>query len=206
MSKSRIGATLTEEILHLKSAAALFLLLAACTAPPLPSAGARPEPAAPAPAPPPAAEPEEPPPSALFGTRWVLAAIDGARVAPQPPATLLFGERGLGGHSGCNAYGVNFRIDGRRFVTAGVGATQRGCRDPVGETERRLFAALGSPFDVVHRPGRSLTILKTGRPALLFEPAPPPPRLPQRPDEADLLGTSWLLVEADGRPIAGDQA
>lgn len=191
------------------SLAALALVPGACT-----NGAAAPEPApvavaaAPAPLIPPLpVEPLPPEPAMLAGTRWILVEAGGEPVPEGTrPATLEFGDGSLGGHSGCNAYGTQYELDGRRFVTASVESDAQGCGPPVGTVEQRLFAALRSPFDVAFDARERLVVLKDGAPALRFRRVPPAPPLAGRPTPAALAGTRWRLVEADGRRILGDPA
>jgi heat shock protein HslJ len=157
----------------------------------------------------PVATPPPMEPRALIGTRWRLIEVGGAPVARwryRNEATLEFGARSFGGHSGCNDYGTGYEIEGRRFVTASIEADAIGCLPPVSTVEERLFRALGGGFEFeIDAEGR-LVILKDGAAALRFARIAPPPPLAARPEPAALIGTRWRLVEADGRRIRDDPA
>ena len=162
---------MTDRILFLKGAA-IAMSLGACAAP---AAETRPADASVAAAGESAPRTEaasDPDPASLAGTRWVLIEAGGTRVPPRPPVTLNFEAGRFGGHSGCNGYGGEYRIEGRRIVVGLVSSTLVGCSGPVGDVEQLLFRAIGGAFEVAHRRGHSLTILREGRPALLFAPAP----------------------------------
>lgn len=195
--------------LHLLCAGAA--LLAACTPAAEPAvAGAEAEPATLASPHPPAAPPQPAlDPHALIGTHWILVEAEGEpvdRAGGGRDVTLEFGNRALGGHSGCNAYGAELRIEGRRFLTSGVESDMQGCAPPVSTIEERLYRALRDPFDFnIDESGR-LVILKDGVPALRFRRVPPGPPLAGRPEPAALVGTRWRLVEADGVGVRDDPA
>lgn len=172
---------------------------------PVSGAAAAPAPAAP-PAPPPRVLPEA---RVLIGTRWVLVEAAGAPVGPGIGGALPwveFGSEGFGGHSGCNNYGTQYRVEGRRFVTQGIEANMMACAPPVGPTEERLYRALGGPFDFDIEADGRLVILKDGEAALRFARVPPTTPLAARPEPAALVGTRWRLIEADGVRVADDPA
>ncbi|HEX8216934.1 MAG TPA: META domain-containing protein, partial [Allosphingosinicella sp.] len=147
---------MTDEILHWKGVA-IALALAGCAAPaPEPAQPSRPPPAAPALQ---VEAPEDRDPASLIGTRWVLVEAGGRPVPPRPPATLNFEAARFGGHGGCNGYGGEYLIEGRRIVVGLVGSTLIGCSGPVGAVEDALFRGIGGAFEIAHRLGQSLTIL-----------------------------------------------
>lgn len=166
---------MTGGILHLKGPLAACIALSGCTVPtrPLPPASP-PAPVAPTPAP--FAAPDAPAapvtdPASLAGTRWVLIEAGGERVPPRPPVTLNFEAGRFGGHGGCNGYGAEYRIEGRRIVIGLIGSTLVGCSGtPVGDVEQRFFQGIGGAFEISHRRGQSLTILRDGRPVLVLAP------------------------------------
>lgn len=153
------------EILHLKGAA-IALALAGCAGP-----GREPAQISPPPRAAPALQveaPEDRDPASLAGTRWVLVEAGGRPVPPQPPATLNFEAARFGGHGGCNGFGGEYRIEGRHIVVGLVGSTLIGCSGPVGAVEDALFRGIGGSFEIAHRRGESLVILREGRQALRF--------------------------------------
>jgi heat shock protein HslJ len=110
-------------------------------------------------------------PASLAGTRWVLREIEAQQVPDAPPVTLAFEAARFGGHSGCNGYGGEYRIEGRRIVVGLVSSTLVGCGGAVGDVEQRFYRGIAGAFEVAHRRGHSLAILRDGRPVLLFAPS-----------------------------------
>lgn len=119
----------------------------------------------------PAGEPQAP--TDLAGTRWRLVEAEGRPVPPEQgfgPVTLEFSSDGrLGGFSGCNAYGAEYRIEGGRVVTSPIEANAQGCPGPVGSLEARLFEVLRDGFDHSVEADGTLVLSDEGRPALEWE-------------------------------------
>lgn len=124
-----------------RSTGLLFALaLAGCSAPPshagAPSSGNT--------AGEPGAGSMEPAPTALREPTWRLAEFAPGVPAPDaPPITLTFEEGRIAGSGGCNLYfgGVTFPAPGAIRMGA-IGATKRGCPDPIMSAEQRYFDAL----------------------------------------------------------------
>jgi heat shock protein HslJ len=81
--------------------------------------------------------------SALDGTAWVLASLNGEPLLEGTVITLEFGDGTLGGQSGCNTYGGTYVLTGTELTLRGVSSTLMGCDAPVMEQEGAYFRALG---------------------------------------------------------------
>ena len=110
----------------------------------------------------------------LKNTQWVLVSFVEGAVASPPLAgtriTLEFPEDGqhATGDSGCNSYGVGYRIKDNWISFGQASGTLMACRDPVMKQEERYFRALASAgrFELT---GSHLKIsYDSGRRALVF--------------------------------------
>lgn len=79
--------------------------------------------------------------AALSGTAWRLAALNGESLSDSA-ITLQFEEQGLGGSGGCNSYGADYRLNGRRLAIAPVISTMMACAELIMTQESAYFAAL----------------------------------------------------------------
>ena len=143
----------------------------------------------------------EPSVTALAGTTWKLAALDGSAVMrPAAGTTLNFSADGseAGGSGPCNSFGST--------VESGDGALSFG---PIVATERACFPdtrmmAEGAYFDALRRTvrfeadGARLVLFDAkGREVLGFE------KVEVAVVETDLIGTRWSLGDLEGTPAFG---
>jgi heat shock protein HslJ len=134
-------------------ACALLLLLGGCGASPSATGSPTSPPATSQPDTPAGATPspagDEPAPDALAGSEWQLTALEqgGSErplVASQPP-TLKFADDGtLGGTTGCNSFGGNYRSDGQSLTVSELHQTLIGCDPPLAQQESLYIAALST--------------------------------------------------------------
>jgi heat shock protein HslJ len=171
--------------MYLKNAYSLFgtlfaglilLLTAACA----PAAGmtATPE-----------TQPTPEPPTQLEGTEWVLVRY-GPTAAPVEPLadnapTLSFDNGNLGGNTGCNHYGGDYRIEGDRLIIDELFQTLIGCPEPVMAQEEAYLDALRAA-DTFTLTGDSLTLFYEGGELFFARHQPPADETLER--------TEWQLT------------
>ncbi len=80
--------------------------------------------------------------SALEGSRWRFAAIDG-RAPVSEKATLSFERDRLGANVGCNGMGGSWRVERGRLIAGPLISTQMWCEGRM-EQERAVSALLSS--------------------------------------------------------------
>ena len=98
--------------------------LAACAAPPAPSAAAAPQPAS------------------LAGTRWVGVVAGEPDPRTLPRLEFLGGGR-VTGYTGCNMLNGAWRLEGAEVRLGPLVTTKRACVGPEGDAEQRFLAASG---------------------------------------------------------------
>ena len=84
----------------------------------------------------------------LAGTSWVLTMVEG-RSWPDgrpedPRVTLSFTEDKVSGFNGCNNFGGNWRMDGRKVVMTHLVQTLIGCGGEAAWVEQRVMRVLGA--------------------------------------------------------------
>lgn len=125
-----------------------------------------------APAPPPLVRTSHP--ANLVGTTWRVLAVGGQAVPRGSEVTVSFEATRVGGDSGCNLYGGDYRYDGTsgalRIGTLVV--TDRACADAGRMAlEAALLAGLGGAVDASIDPSGRLILSGTG-PALALDVGP----------------------------------
>lgn len=150
--------------------------------------GQRPQPSdtaiASEPAPAPTAEPAAPPPEViveLAGTRWIVAELNGAKVAPAVAGwsaqSLEFDADGrrATGHGGVNRFGGRYTQEGDKLSFGPLAMTRRAGPQAQMELESRYTAVLSS---IVRwrQDGAQVTLTNAaGDRTILLEPAPKTP-------------------------------
>jgi heat shock protein HslJ len=80
---------------------------------------------------------------ALEAERWVLDPTESSLdPAPTSEVTLEFTGEGLSGAGPCNQYFGGYTLDDHTLTVDAIGATLRGCDEPVMAAEAAYFAAL----------------------------------------------------------------
>lgn len=143
----------------------------------------------------------EPSVTALAGTAWRLAAINGSAVMrPAAGTTLNFDPGGseAGGTGPCNSFGSTVETGGGALSFGPIIATERACFP-----DTRMFAE-GAYFDALRRTVRfeaddtRLALFDgNGREVLSFKKFAAPAV------ETDLVGTRWSLGDLEGSPAFG---
>jgi heat shock protein HslJ len=132
---------------------------------------------------------------ALDGTKWLLAAINGADVDLQEPITLSFDDGQAGGFSGCNEYGGAYTAgpDGS-FAMPEIAQTDMACETGM-DLEAEYLSALGeaSRYTVAEETRLELAN-SAGETTLVFS----------RDERQALDGTAWTLLSIDGNEDAPD--
>ncbi|MFD3165420.1 META domain-containing protein [Herpetosiphon sp. NSE202] len=84
------------------------------------------------------------PGAGLTGSKWNVLQINGQALKGQQALPLSFEADGrASGHSGCNGYGGDARIDGDRLTLGPIMSTKMACADPeLQQQETTLFEAL----------------------------------------------------------------
>ena len=88
------------------------------------------------------------PPAELAGTHWSFVSIDGAPVAADRPAELMFDADRMSGSAGCNRFGGGYAIRDGLLVAGPMMATLMACPGPEMEQERVFFELLKAPAGI----------------------------------------------------------
>jgi heat shock protein HslJ len=85
-------------------------------------------------------------PAQLEGTEWVLVRYGPAAAPVEPlvdnPPTLSFDNGSLGGTTGCNSYGGDFRVEGDQLIVGDIFQTLIACPEPIMQQEEAYLGAL----------------------------------------------------------------
>lgn len=82
----------------------------------------------------------------LVGGEWRIAAIDGAALPADPPATLSFTDDRLSGSVGCNRMTGGYALVDGKLVAGGIATTRMMCPPPLMQREMRLLDLLREPL------------------------------------------------------------
>lgn len=96
-------------------------------------------------------------PASLAGTKWTIAAIDGAKPV-KADASLSFEADAISANIGCNGMGGAYHLEGSTLVAGPIISTQMYC-DGVMEQERAVSALLGAKPQVTLINGRRLILV-----------------------------------------------
>jgi heat shock protein HslJ len=83
-------------------------------------------------------------PKSLEGTRWRFVSIDGARLASERDAGLLFEKGRLSGGVGCNLMGADYSFGNQKLSVGPVMSTKMGCPDAVNAQEQAFAGVLAT--------------------------------------------------------------
>ena len=128
----------------------------------------------------------------LAGTSWVLAGINNLPLPGAVQVTAEFGTDGtVSGNAGCNSYNGSYTIDGGSITFGPLISTKMACPEAQMAVETAYLAALGKAATwSIGTDGKLSISGPDGKVALVFDPA------------AGLAGTSWMLTQQDGKPVA----
>jgi heat shock protein HslJ len=127
-------------------------------------------------------------------TEWVVTSIGGSPIVSGTRVTLRTSPGGIGGHSGCNWYGL--RPDSGRSL---VEMTARGCRSDIQDQERRFTSLLPRAVRAVRR-GDTLRLIDSVPSELITLVL----RRPTGSAVSALGGSDWRLAAATSRFIDTD--
>ena len=84
-------------------------------------------------------------PDPLAGTSWALISSENRLTLNGRPITLRFEHGGVQGSSGCNSFGGDYRLSGKRIVIENLFSTMMACPEPEGimEQEQHYLYLLG---------------------------------------------------------------
>jgi heat shock protein HslJ len=121
----------------------------------------------------------------LAGTSWVLESVGSQPALPDAPATAKFGEDGrVTGTTGCNNYGMAYKVTGNNISFTPGPMTLMACPDPIGQQETAFLAALGATATYQIQ-GDTLQFLDAeGNVVATF----------RRMKPVELAGTSWQVI------------
>jgi heat shock protein HslJ len=145
----------------------------------------------------PVGEPDDDAGEALVGTEWILDGMNGEPALTETRVTMQFDNGRVGGFSGCNSYGGEYRVEGNRLVLSDIGATAMACLDPenVMDQEAEFHRILASDDLTFEAADDRLRIYSgDADPALEFSARE---AFDASPD--DLAGTGWQLTAFDDR-------
>lgn len=123
--------------------------------------------------------------SALAGTSWTLASLNGEAVAADPAVTLNLDENGtVSGSDGCNRYSTSYTVEGDSITFGANGvSTMMACVEPVMVQAQAFQAALAAAA-TFSMDETSLTLNdSSGTPVAAFTVV-----------SSDLTGTSWIVT------------
>lgn len=112
------------------------------------------------------------------GTTWRLTEwqFNGQNISllPQRPITIQFDGKRLGGSTGCNSYGADYRRQNAQLQLVGsVVSTRIACQLEIAEREQQYLTALNANEKTIHGTENCLTIRYTtaaGNGVLVFGP------------------------------------
>ena len=128
----------------------------------------------------------------LSGTSWVLAGLGNLPLPGKVQVTAQFGTDGtVSGNAGCNSYNGSYTVNGGSIIFGPIVSTKMACPEAQMAVETAYLAALGTAATwSIGTDGRLSISGPDGKAALVFDPA------------AGLAGTSWMLTQQDGKPVA----
>lgn len=109
--------------------------------------------------------------SALGGSQWRVAAVNGRATPSSGDYHVRFDGSRIGARFGCNGMGGTWRLEGARLVVSDLVQTLMGCPEPAGSLEQQGSAVLNRPMSMTATGGSQL-LLGNERGSILLHRAP----------------------------------